>query len=175
MRVGFLFSTLFVFVSCSSIAKKKNDGPNPISSKSTKQPILSSKKKSDRICKHTRTTLKCVEYVENYDGDTITFNIPNLHRLIGEKIYVRVEGVDTPEIRGKTDCEKKKATRAQKLVENLLKNAKYIELRNIDRGKYFRIVADVIADGRSVKKELLKTKLGYPYNGKKKREMNWCL
>ena len=25
-------------------------------------------------------------YVRNYDGDTITFNLPNLHPIIGKKI-----------------------------------------------------------------------------------------
>ena len=45
-------------------------------------------------------------YVRNYDGDTITFNLPGLHPIIGEKINIRVNGIDTPEIRGK--CEKEK-------------------------------------------------------------------
>jgi len=45
-------------------------------------------------------------YVRNYDGDTITFNLPGLHPIIGEKISIRVNGIDTPEIKGK--CEKEK-------------------------------------------------------------------
>ena len=40
-------------------------------------------------------------YVQNYDGDTVTFNLPGLHPIIGEKISIRVNGIDTPEIRGK--------------------------------------------------------------------------
>jgi micrococcal nuclease len=44
-------------------------------------------------------------YIRNYDGDTITFNLPSLHPIIGEKISIRVNGIDTPEIRG--NCEKK--------------------------------------------------------------------
>ena len=40
-------------------------------------------------------------YVQNYDGDTVTFNLPGLHPIIGEKINIRVNGIDTPEIRGK--------------------------------------------------------------------------
>jgi len=27
-------------------------------------------------------------YVRNYDGDTITFNLPGLHPIIGEKISI---------------------------------------------------------------------------------------
>ena len=43
-------------------------------------------------------------YVRNYDGDTVTFNLPNLHPIIGENISIRVNSIDTPEINGK--CEK---------------------------------------------------------------------
>lgn len=52
-------------------------------------------------------------YVRNYDGDTITFNLPNLHPIIGNKIAIRVNGVDTPEIRGKCDKEKYDAEQAR--------------------------------------------------------------
>ena len=40
-------------------------------------------------------------YLRNYDGDTITFNLPGLHSIIGEKITVCVNGIDTPEIKDK--------------------------------------------------------------------------
>ena len=40
-------------------------------------------------------------YLRNYDGDTITFNLPGLHPIIGEEISIRVNGIDTPEIKGK--------------------------------------------------------------------------
>ncbi len=45
-------------------------------------------------------------YVRNYDGDTITFNLPGLHPIIGQKISIRVNGIDTPEIKGKCEQEK---------------------------------------------------------------------
>ena len=38
-------------------------------------------------------------YVRNYDGDTVTFNLPSLHPIIGEKISIRVNGIDTLEIK----------------------------------------------------------------------------
>ena len=77
-------------------------------------------------------------------------------------------------MRTKDRCEKEKAKKAQKFVENLLKGAKRIDLKNISRGKYFRIVADVIADGVNVKQALIDKKLGVPYDGGKKKNINWC-
>jgi micrococcal nuclease len=125
-------------------------------------------------CKHDKTNFKCVQYVKNYDADTITFNIPNTHPLFGEKINIRVLGVDTPEIKTKNKCEKQKAILAKKEVETLLKNAKRIDLRNLKRGKYFRVVADVMVDGKSLTEFLLKNGHAYSYDGGKKKKMDWC-
>jgi len=43
-------------------------------------------------------------------------------------------------------------------------------LRNIDRGKYFRIVADVYIDGKSLAQMLLTKGLAKVYDGGKKSE-----
>jgi len=54
-----------------------------------------------------------VEYVRNYDGDTITVNINDVHPLLGDNINIRVRGIDTPEIRGKCQYEKDLAYEAK--------------------------------------------------------------
>ena len=113
------------------------------------------------------------KYVKNYDGDTITVTIPGVHPLLGDKISVRVRGIDTPEVKGKCQKEKDLARTGQRLVESILKNAKAVTLENVGRGKYFRIVADVVADGKSVGAVLLKNNLAVVYDGGKKI-MDWC-
>ena len=125
-------------------------------------------------CQHSQTTFRCVKYLRNYDADTITFDVPAVHPLLGKKISVRVRGIDTPEIRGKCSREKDLAKEAKQVVEKMLKGAKRIDLQDIERGKYFRIVADVMVDGRSLVKDLLKMKLGYPYDGGRKQKNYWC-
>jgi micrococcal nuclease len=125
-------------------------------------------------CQHDKDTFRCVKFIKNYDADTITVNIPNVHPLIGEKVSVRVLGIDSPEIKGKNKCEKDKARIAQRLVENLLKNAKHIELQNVQRDKYFRILADVVADGKSIKDLVIKNHLAYKYEGGTKINVDWC-
>jgi endonuclease YncB( thermonuclease family) len=125
-------------------------------------------------CQHDNTTFRCVEYVKNYDADTVTFQIPNVHPLLGNKINIRVLGVDTPEIRTKNKCEKEKARNAKRLVQNLLKRAKRIDLTEVKRGKYFRVIADVVIDGKSLKYYLLKNGLAVSYDGGKKKKIDWC-
>lgn len=125
-------------------------------------------------CAHDDKNFRCVVYVSNYDADTITFNIPNLHPLVGEKISVRVRGVDAPEIKGQLPCEKNTARTAKRLIENLMRRSKRIDLNDVARDKYFRILANVIVDGRNLSEILLKNNLAYAYGGKTKKKVNWC-
>jgi micrococcal nuclease len=126
-------------------------------------------------CAHDSQTFRCVKYLKNYDGDTVTVQIPDVHPLLGKNISVRIWGIDTPEKTGRKPCEKERARDAQRLVENLMKNAKLIELRKIDRDKYFRVLAEVWVDGQSVGDVLIKNKLAYAYDGgRKPASTNWC-
>ena len=53
-----------------------------------------------------------------------------------------------------------------------LRSAKAIELRNIERGKYFRILADVYTDGKSLAEGLIKSGHARAYDGGKRE--GWC-
>jgi micrococcal nuclease len=112
-------------------------------------------------------------YIRNYDGDTITFNLPSLHPIIGEKISIRVNGIDTPEIRGQCEKEKYDAKQAKKMVEDILKDAEQITLENMERGKYFRIAADVMVDEENLADLLINAGMAVKYDGGKKNK-NWC-
>ena len=125
-------------------------------------------------CQHTDTKFKCVEYVDNYDGDTIQVDIKGVHNLLGKRINVRLKGVDAPEIRTKSKCEKNKGRNAKKLVKSLLRKAKRIDLINIERDKYFRILADIIIDGKMLSGYLVKNNLAYEYHGGKRPKIDWC-
>ena len=107
-----------------------------------------------------------------YDGDTFRVNIDSLPPIVGKNIPVRLEGVDTPEINGKCQYEKDLALEARNFVRSKLSNAVEILLNDLQRGKYFRIVAKVYIDGVSLEEELLQNGLAYQYNGGKKS--NWC-
>ena len=107
-----------------------------------------------------------------YDGDTFRVDIDSLPPIVGKNIPIRLNGVDTPEIRGKCKYEKDLAIKARDFVRNKLANAKEIRLTKLQRGKYFRVVADVMIDGVSLEQELLDNKLAYKYTGGKKS--SWC-
>lgn len=113
-----------------------------------------------------------VRLVSVYDGDTIKVTLSGVHPLFGRKISVRILGIDTPEIRGKCAAEKTKAKAARDFLKGVLKRASRIDLRDAKRGKYFRILARVSADGQDVAALLIRKGHGRPYNGGRRR--GWC-
>ena len=117
-------------------------------------------------------TVTVSKVISVYDGDTFRVNIDSLHPLVGKNIPIRLKGVDTPEIQGKCQYERDLALKARDFVRSKLANAKEIRLQELQRGKYFRIIADVIVDGISLEKELLENELAYKYSGGKKS--SWC-
>ena len=112
------------------------------------------------------------EVTSIYDADTFRVNIKGWPDIIGKHVSVRVLGVDAPEIRGKCMSEKQAARLAKQFTVNALRSAKRVELKNIKRGKYFRILADVIIDGKSLSVSLIKAQHARPYNGD--RRDGWC-
>ena len=105
------------------------------------------------------------EVTSVYDGDTFRVNITQWPDLIGQRIGIRVSGIDTPEKRGTTDDIKKLSMAAREVTATLLKDAETIELRNVQRGKYFRIIADVYVDDKDLGQILIDQKLAKPYDG----------
>ena len=125
-------------------------------------------------CEHSSDALRCVQYLYNHDGDTLTVRVPNVHPLLGEKISVRIQGIDTPEMYSSDVCERRAAVIAQRLVKNILSKAQRIDLISVQRDKYFRILADVRSDGERLADILLINGLAYPYNGGAKSKIDWC-
>jgi len=124
--------------------------------------------------KHTYGSFLNVQFVRNYDGDTITFDIPGVPSVIGNDMVIRVRGIDTPELKKNTCREEiKKGRQAKKMVRSLLRKAKVINLHRVGRGKYFRFVADVEIDGKDLAGILLKNGLAVEYYGGKKVH-DWC-
>jgi endonuclease YncB( thermonuclease family) len=103
--------------------------------------------------------------IKVYDGDTIT--IASLLPNTTEPVYrftVRLGGIDSAEIKGKTEIEKMLAIDARDALYHLI-FGKIVHLKNTTTEKYGRILADVYCDGIFVNKWMLDNKLAVPYNG----------
>ena len=112
--------------------------------------------------------------IKVYDGDTITiaaklpFDDSPLYRL-----SVRLNGIDTPEIKGKTDDEKTAAKQVKDALSNLILN-KRVSLKNIQTEKYGRILADVYIGELHINQWLITEKYAVKYDGgTKKSPESW--
>lgn len=121
---------------------------------------------------HPRPGLTSVEWLYCHDGDTCVFNFPGWPPVVGQRMPVRLLGIDTPEMNGRCEEESRLARKAQTVLVGLLSRAKRIELRQLARNKYFRLLGQIYADGVDVGGVLLEAGLAREYKGGRREP--WC-
>ena len=107
-----------------------------------------------------------------YDGDTFTVDA-EVWPDIGWSGSVRVRNVDTPEIRGDCDQEKRLAVAARDFVRELLTD-EAVTLTEVDNDVYGgRVLAHVqLKDGENLAELLIANGYGRPYDGGTRQ--SWC-
>jgi len=131
---------------------------------------------SENSCVHDDRTLRCVRYVDNYDGDTAKFNIDGVHWLLREKLRVRLIGIDAPEMKDtkghvRGPCEKRMALRSGAFLRSRLTEGSHIDIVNIQGWDNFgRVLADVAVDRVGLSALMLRKNLAFPY----KKNGDWC-
>jgi len=119
--------------------------------------------------------------IKIYDGDTITIAAKLPYE--GSPIYrfsVRLNGIDSPEIKGGSASETKSAIKSRDALHNLI-FGKVVELRGNRKEKYGRLLADLYYDDGSsgygsgdsktaihVNQWMIDNKYSVPYDGGKK-------
>ena len=114
--------------------------------------------------------------IKVYDADTITIacKLPYINSPI-YRLPVRLNGIDTPEIKGKgiSDEEKDSAKIARDFVSNLVLN-KFVRLENVKSEKYGRVLADVYIGEVHLNNLLIKERYAVEYDGgTKKKPDSW--
>jgi endonuclease YncB( thermonuclease family) len=112
--------------------------------------------------------------IKVYDGDTITVaSYLNTDNKTLYRFSVRLNGIDSPELKSNNEEEKIAAKISQKALEDLLLH-KYVVLKNINTEKYGRILADVYLNDTNINSWLLEKCYAVPYDGgTKKGPKNW--
>lgn len=109
-------------------------------------------------------TFESVHFVRVIDGDTIIVNIPETPSVFGSMISIRLAGIQCPEIRTTDKMEKHKGLVAKAFTERWCKAKKALKLINVKRGKYFRLIAEVVSDGEILNITLLEKGLAIKRN-----------
>lgn len=117
--------------------------------------------------------------VDVHDGDTVYIQDPTVPKMFGDRLGIRVNGIDTPEMHSQcTDPAAKEreqdlAKEAQALLKNKIDAAKTVEVDHVKDDKYGgRYVGDLMLDGTNVATSMLASGLALPYHGEKK--VGWC-
>jgi len=105
------------------------------------------------------------QVIKVYDGDSIT--IAGHYPMCNSPLFrfsVRLNGIDTPEIKGKNEDEKQAAKEAQYALANLILH-KTVTLKNVGTEKYGRILADIYLDELHINEWLIKERYAVKYDG----------
>jgi micrococcal nuclease len=100
------------------------------------------------------------------DGDTLLVSARPWPQQSVE-VYVRLRGIDTPELKSKCARGQEAAEAAKQFLEQLASGSSTVKLSRISADKYFgRIVADVaLEDGRDPAREMMAAGLAASYAG----------
>jgi endonuclease YncB( thermonuclease family) len=107
--------------------------------------------------------------IKVYDGDTITiacrlpFEASPLY-----KFSVRLNGIDTPEIKTKNPEEKARAQSSKNALSSLCLN-RMVSLENVSLEKYGRVLADVYCDGLHLNQYMIDNGHAVKYDGGHKK------
>jgi len=114
------------------------------------------------------------EVVRVTDGDTIVVKAPWILPELGTTISIRVYGIDTPEKGKLAKCarEAQLADLASGYTKGLIRVGDTVDVTNIRRDKYFRLLGSVSVDGKDLGAALIDAGFARPYYGKTKS--NWC-
>jgi endonuclease YncB( thermonuclease family) len=105
------------------------------------------------------------QVIKVYDGDTIT--IASKLQIKDSPLYrfsVRLNGIDTPEIKGQSEDEKSVAKEARDALTAMILH-KNIHLKNVTTEKYGRILADVYLDNLHINNWLIEQRFAVTYDG----------
>ena len=110
-----------------------------------------------------------VDVIRVLDGDTVEVNV-DLWPGLRQRVKVRLDGINAPEIHTRRRCEKEAGLHARDRLAELLKAAGRIELDDVELGKYAgRVLGRILADGEDVAERLLAEGLVRPYSGGRRK------
>lgn len=126
-------------------------------------------------CAQTITGPVSAIVVRVIDGDTLEVDAKIWPDLVVKEISVRVDGIDTPERRGKCDAEKQLAESAKLMMGDLFPVGSAVDLRNVREGKFAgRVLADVSSDlAGDWAATITRAGLAVEYHGRGEKA-DWC-
>lgn len=161
-----------VRIECLPQNQHKDTTPNIPNYTTQPHPIMSvAKSLEDVVYADTQIYIPNITHgkvVKVYDADTITVaNRISVGGAQSDEIYrfqVRLNGIDSPEIKSKNATTKALAKQARDVLSEMI-FGKIVELRNVQLEKYGRLLADVYLGDLHLNEWLVENKYAVRYDG----------
>jgi len=102
--------------------------------------------------------------IKVYDGDSITIAAKPYDNYPVYRFSIRLNGIDTPELRTSNENEKKHGIIARDALKEKILD-KIVTLKNVDSEKYGRLLADIYLDDENICMWMLDQKYAIRYDG----------
>ena len=115
------------------------------------------------------------EVLRAIDGDTIEFVMPGLPDELGDKMKLRIYGIDTPEKGHRAQCKEEalKGEKATKYAKQIVDTAAVLKVEIRDWDKFGgRVLGDLLVNGKSFREIMIQKGYAREYYGDKKQ--TWC-
>ena len=107
------------------------------------------------------------------DGDTVDV-VLDLGFDVSYSCRVRLYGIDTPESRTRNKDEKARGKMAGSFLEEAIEDGEKVVIQTKlkdSRGKFGRVLGDVVVDGVNINKLMVKCHLAVAYHGQSKKDV----
>jgi len=107
------------------------------------------------------------------DGDTVDV-VLDLGFDVSYSCRVRLYGIDTPESRTRNKDEKARGKMAGSFLKEAIEDGEKVVIQTKlkdSKGKYGRILGDVVVDGVNINKLMVKCHLAVAYHGQSKKDV----
>ncbi len=120
-------------------------------------------------CDSDSQSIRCVRFLQN-DDKSVTVAYPKGHPQAGQKITLKIAGIESPDMNARNSCEREAAAKTKDRITNLMETAKRIDLLKV-KSTAANKEGQVLVDGRSLATLLQNESLVRPYGT---QEKNWC-
>ncbi len=125
--------------------------------------------KNNELWMHTTpfvAPIKKGRVIKVYDGDTITIaaKLPTTTESPLYRFSVRLNGIDTPELKTKNEVEKRVALQARDALSSKILY-RDVELRNVQTEKYGRLLAGIWLENECLNEWMVKQRFAVKYDG----------
>jgi endonuclease YncB( thermonuclease family) len=134
----------------------------------------------------TLLVLACEAHAEGYrfadvvvervlDGDTFEVTLQGVHPLFGDRARVRLLGVNAGETRGaRCAAERQAGIEAKAILESRLGTARRVDLLDVSRDNFGRLLARVVAGEVDMGELLVSEGAAVRWDGRGDRPVPWC-